>query len=60
MTHLKQYLILLSILTVFSVPAQKKKNKTSKEDPLAQTVNGLKFRGIGPAFSSGRIADFAV
>ncbi len=27
---------------------------------LSKTFSGLKFRSIGPAFSSGRIADFAV
>jgi len=32
-----------------------------KKDPLnSGTFSGLKFRSIGPAFTSGRIADFAV
>ena len=39
--------------------AQKKKDVT--EYPLkSETFSGLAFRNIGPAFASGRIADFAV
>ncbi|MCK9207749.1 MAG: hypothetical protein M0P66_11610, partial [Salinivirgaceae bacterium] len=36
--------------------------KSNKTDTLinSQLVSGLKFRNIGPAFTSGRIADFAV
>ncbi len=43
--------------------AQKKKNKdsnTEKHPINSELVDGLKFRNIGPAFTSGRIADFAV
>ena len=41
---------------------EKSKPKEEKKDTLlnSATVNGLKFRSIGPAFASGRIADFAV
>ncbi|MBN1301782.1 MAG: glycosyl hydrolase [Melioribacteraceae bacterium] len=51
---------LLTIITIFfistSVIAQ-----NEKKDPLtASTFSGLKFRSIGPAWTSGRIADFAV
>ena len=43
-------------------PADQKKSKEEKKDTLLNsgTVAGLKFRSIGPAFASGRIADFAV
>ena len=38
-----------------------KGEKEEKKEPLsAPTFAGLKLRGIGPAFISGRIADFAV
>lgn len=41
--------------------AGKKKDKGEKNDTLkSSVVSGLKFRNIGPAFTSGRIADFAV
>jgi photosystem II stability/assembly factor-like uncharacterized protein len=36
--------------------SEKKKDSVSKSD----TITGLKFRSIGPAFTSGRIAEFAV
>ncbi len=31
-----------------------------KDDTLSSTFNGLAFRSIGPALTSGRIADIAV
>jgi photosystem II stability/assembly factor-like uncharacterized protein len=39
-----------------------KEKEKPKEDSVynSSLVSGLKFRGIGPAFCSGRIADFAV
>ncbi|MCK4637854.1 MAG: hypothetical protein KAT33_00380, partial [Bacteroidales bacterium] len=40
--------------------AKKKKDKIEKDTIKASIVSGLKFRSIGPAFASGRIADFAV
>jgi photosystem II stability/assembly factor-like uncharacterized protein len=41
---------------------EKKKDKEEKKDSVMNSglVGGLKFRSIGPAFTSGRIADFAV
>lgn len=68
-------LLLMSILSWTTItpssaqtePAQKKAGKKTekispKEDSVynAALVSGLKFRSIGPAFCSGRIADFAV
>ncbi len=37
-----------------------KNEQSEKDSVLAEIVNGLKFRNIGPAYPSGRIADFAV
>ena len=50
--------LLLSLIFISSVLAQVDDNK--KEVLSPGTFGGLKFRGIGPAYSSGRIADFAV
>lgn len=58
-------LLTLFMFSTTSVVGQKRDSKSKKEevkDTLinSQLVSGLKFRGIGPAFSSGRIGDFAV
>ncbi len=56
-----------TILTLFlfsavQLKAEKKKGKEeTKNDTIKSSqVSGLKLRSIGPAFTSGRIADFAV
>ena len=49
--------VTLIILLFVSMNAQEKKEK---ELMASDTFNGLKFRSIGPAYCSGRIADFAV
>jgi len=64
----KSYLLLLLAMIVFCnfSLAQNKQKPTSdeKEKPkellTSSILNGLQFRSIGPAFTSGRIADFAV
>jgi len=51
------------MLAVSSVSAQKNKptnTETNKNALSTSTFGALKFRNIGPAFCSGRIADFAV
>lgn len=57
-------ILLLLIISVQILPAQKKddaKSEKKEKDKLtSSTFSGLKFRGIGPAFTSGRIADLAV
>jgi photosystem II stability/assembly factor-like uncharacterized protein len=67
--HWKAYMLVCIIMFGFiAVPlhAQKKGKKETAQtssgiDTLkSSTLSGLKFRGIGPAFTSGRIADFAV
>ena len=50
------YIIALLLLSP-SVNSQKKQDKKSDESSL---YSGLKFRSIGPAFMSGRIADIAI
>ncbi|MFC2090500.1 WD40/YVTN/BNR-like repeat-containing protein [Bacteroidota bacterium] len=50
-----KYLSFLFVFLALSINAQE--NKTEINSSL---VSGLKFRNIGPAFSSGRIADIAI
>jgi photosystem II stability/assembly factor-like uncharacterized protein len=55
----------LGILMFFSPAAAQKKKEAAKEpekkeNVLTSTFSGLTFRSIGPAWASGRIADFAV
>ncbi|MFH1322001.1 MAG: glycosyl hydrolase [Bacteroidota bacterium] len=53
--------ITLLFLIPFAVDAQKKKDDIEKEKETKSDIfKGLKFRSIGPALTSGRIADFAV
>lgn len=52
---------MLLFIPFLILTAQKKDDAKKEKDPLASgTFSGLKFRSIGPAFTSGRIADFAV
>lgn len=54
-------LLALALLISPNLHAAKKKKEETKEDGVkSATFNGLKLRGIGPSFTSGRIADFAV
>ena len=52
-------MILISTSFLFSKDDDDKKDK-EKGPWNSKTFSGLKFRNIGPAFTSGRIADFAV
>ncbi|MCL4549690.1 MAG: glycosyl hydrolase [Bacteroidetes bacterium] len=52
---------LLLFIPFLILTAQKKDDAKKEKDPLTSgTFSGLKFRSVGPAFTSGRIADFAV
>ncbi|MEM9991392.1 MAG: glycosyl hydrolase, partial [Bacteroidota bacterium] len=62
-------LLLLAVSILYANPsfAQKKKNKKkdttedNTKSPLEEVnLSGLKFRAVGPALTSGRIADFAM
>ena len=72
---MKKIDIVLILLAIFCLPfvgfSQKKKNKKKEESTEKKTekpkhyldtlgLSALKFRAIGPAFTSGRIADIAV
>ena len=51
--------------TVKNIKPEKIKNQAdttvkSKDSTKTPLISGIKFRNIGPAFTSGRIADFAV
>jgi photosystem II stability/assembly factor-like uncharacterized protein len=59
----KQYLIMLLLLQIWTIAASQKKKETpaTKDDKWSvENFKGLAFRSIGPALTSGRIADFAV
>jgi len=53
---------ILAFTAGYAFPAgEKEKSKENKFDTIKSShVSGLTFRSIGPAFTSGRIADFAV
>ena len=54
----KILLLIISIFFFFPIYSQKK--KTNTYDLKSSQLSGLKFRSIGPAFMSGRIADIAI
>ncbi len=58
MNKLALYTLIITIISISALPAQK--NKKTSENIIDEAISGLSFRSIGPAFSSGRIADFAV
>ncbi|MFQ5334540.1 MAG: glycosyl hydrolase [Flavobacteriales bacterium] len=58
MKHL--FFIILICCVTSSGFAQKKKEKSEEKVLKSSTFSGLKFRSIGPALTSGRIADIAV
>lgn len=53
--------IIVLVLIFSSLSFSQDDKQDQKKDPMnSSTFSGLKLRSIGPAFSSGRIADFAV
>lgn len=57
----KRFLTILLVLILSSISLHAEGDKDKEEDVFSSaTFSGLKFRNIGPAFTSGRIADFAV
>ncbi len=52
--------LILSSSTVMAKKADKKSGSEKDTLVTSSLVSGLKLRNIGPAFTSGRIADFAV
>ena len=53
-------LLLVFLFSITQVEAKKKKKEEKKDQLESSTFNSFKWRSIGPAFASGRIADFAV
>ena len=53
-------LLIIFSFVVTNVEAKKKKETDKSDTCKSSTFKGLKWRSIGPAFASGRIADFAV
>jgi len=57
----KLYLIILSFALLWSPSFAQKKNSEEKAKDLAsQSFSAFAWRNIGPAFTSGRIADIAI
>ena len=54
----KYYLFPLFLLFLTFSFSQKKKNVNNEVKP--SNLSGLKFRSVGPAFMSGRIADIVI
>lgn len=52
--------ISLALIVSLSLSAQKKSKTEEKSKYKSSTFSGLSFRNIGPALTSGRIADIAV
>ncbi len=60
MKSLTIVIFIVVLLVTLTVRVEAKKESEVSKDPMSSgTFCGLKFRSIGPAFSSGRIADFA-
>ena len=60
---IKQFIFGVALITCFTTGyAQKKSKSVAEEKPMINSglVSSLKFRNIGPALISGRIADMAV
>ena len=57
---MRNFTLLSIIIFLISLNSYSKNNKTQKDTIFEKTFSSLKWRSIGPAFTSGRIADFAV
>lgn len=61
MKSLTIVILMVVLLVTLTFRVEAKKESEAPKDPMSSgTFSGLEFRSIGPAFSSGRIADFAV
>ena len=58
--NVKFFLFLAIWLSLAMVAEAKKEKKTKKDEIKSSVFSGLKWRSIGPALTSGRIADLAV
>ena len=60
---MKRLLIILLaflLLTPIDANSQRKRNQKEKNKTEKVSLNAFKFRNVGPAFLSGRIADIAI
>ena len=57
---LAQFFLVVFLFSSTNLLAKKDEPKDEKDPINSAILNGLKFRNIGPAYASGRIADFAV
>lgn len=54
-------ILLFLVASIAAVDAQRRKTSSSAKQPIdSKLFSDLKFRSIGPAFMSGRIADLAI
>jgi len=60
MKRLSIFITIFILCFSFSLSAQEEDTTKTKDKMNSATFSGLKFRSIGPAYTSGRIADFAV
>ncbi|GAB5465859.1 MAG: hypothetical protein Kapaf2KO_12950 [Candidatus Kapaibacteriales bacterium] len=58
--NLKTIFVLIFSIIISSTAISKEEADDSKQKKADQIYNGLKFRSIGPALMSGRIADIAI
>ena len=59
--YMKRILLLAGALALtFSGIAQKDKKDESKDDKIGSAMSSMSFRLVGPALTSGRIADMAI
>ncbi|MDH3268845.1 MAG: glycosyl hydrolase, partial [Ignavibacteria bacterium] len=56
----KKILLLLFVISFLSSPILSQDKEEDKNPYKSSTFNGLKFRLLGPAVTSGRVVDFAV
>jgi hypothetical protein len=53
-------LVAFASLFIFSLQLSYGQDKVEEKPSLSSALGGFKFRSIGPAFMSGRIADIAI
>ncbi len=57
---IRTFIIFIALLSITVNFAQDEEKVNDKNPYTSPTFNGLKFRSIGPAVTSGRVTDFAV
>ncbi|MFB0564381.1 MAG: WD40/YVTN/BNR-like repeat-containing protein [Candidatus Aminicenantaceae bacterium] len=60
MRRLAFFILVIFLISSFPASAEEEGNSKKKDLLSSETFSGLKFRSIGPAYTGGRIADFAV